>query len=160
LTLPDKIKKEVFYDNNPINVDEIDLSLEHLGLHSIFIKAKDEAGNESEKKINFEIETDIRAIISNIDHYFDLGFIHKKSTRMMLQARLQAIEGKIFFLKIFENKWMPWWAKERMVKNMKNQINREIEMLSDQIQSQGKFGDNIDSKVKELLLESLENIKL
>jgi cell division protein FtsL len=54
---------------------------------------------------------------------------------------------------------MPWWAKEKLAENMQREINRDIETLKTQINSQKNFSENIALQIKELLMESLDRIK-
>ena len=159
LTASSDLKKEIFLDGSLINANKIDLSLAHLGAHDISVKATDKAGNKKEVKSDFQVKTGLGAIISNVDHYFDLGLITKRPTKIVLQVRLEAIGGKILLLDILESKWMPWWTRERAVENMKREINRDIETLKNQINSQKNFSENIDQKARELLIESLDKIK-
>jgi pimeloyl-ACP methyl ester carboxylesterase len=160
VSLPDNIKTEIFFDGNPVSDNKIDLSLEHLGAHNIHVRAIDESGNVGEDEIEFTNDANIDSIISNVDHYFDLNLITKKSTKIIIKAKLEIIAGKMKLLGVLENKWMPWWAKEKVVENMKDQINHEIEALKDQIKNQKNLNENIDPKVRELLVENLEKIEV
>ncbi len=113
----DKIKTELFLDGQILDSDnnKIDLSLEHLGAHTVSAIAQDEAGNKSqETKISFESKTDIGAIMDNVRHYFDLNLISKKSTKQLLEARLKIIQNKIKLVSDIQNK-----------KNFGENINRE-----------------------------------
>ncbi|HAI74049.1 MAG TPA: hypothetical protein DCS28_03305 [Candidatus Moranbacteria bacterium] len=163
-TSSDKIKTELFLDDQVIdanNNNKIDLSLEHLGTHTFSIIAEDEVGNKSEEtKISFESKTDIDAIINNVNHYFNLNLITKKSAKQLLTARLNAIKIKINLLKIFQNKWMSKFAKERIMENMKKEINKEIEKLISDIENKNNFRENIDGKVGDILVEGLKNSEL
>lgn len=160
LSSSDKIKAELFFDGKILdskNNNKIDLSLEHLGSHTVSVIAEDEAGNKSEEtKITFESKTDIGAIISNVNHYFNLNLISKKATKQLLLARLNAIKIKIELLKVFQSKWMSKFAKDKAMANMKKEINREIEKLISDIQNKKNFSENVDEKVREILVESLK----
>jgi len=157
----DKIQAEKYFDDQMLSADKIDLSLLHLGIHEIKITATDEAGNKSEEeKVNFEITTNINAIQANLDHYYDLKLITKIKTKYKLELELKVIENMQGLLHVFENKLMPKWAKNKVVANLKREINHKIDKLIRDIQSQKNFSETIKSPAKELLLESLKAIKI
>lgn len=157
----DRIKTEVALDDRTISASKIDLALEHLGAHALSITAQDEAGNRSAKtEVSFESKTDISALLSNIDHYFNLKLITARATKYQLEIKLKIIQEKMKLLAIFQSKWMPKFAKDRVVENLKKDINREIENLISAVQDKKKFSGTINQKAKELLLESLQFVKL
>ncbi len=155
LTPENKVNKIITLDNQILNKDEIDLSLEDLGNHNIVISAEDEAGNQSSERVEFIHATNIDSIISNVKHYCKLGLIKNIRTEIELEIKLRNIKSEMQLLNFFENKWMPKWAKERVIENLKMQINHQIDMLINQIKSK----KDITSRAKEFLTESLEAIK-
>jgi hypothetical protein len=61
---------------------------------------------------------------------------------------------------MFQKKWMPKWAKERVVENLRRQVNWEIEKLQNDIRYKRNLSESITSKVNELLVESLEKVRV
>ena len=161
ISAEEKIKTELFLDGKSISASKLDLALEHLGTHTLSLFAQDEAGNKSaEAKVSFESKTDISAMLSNIDHYFNLKLITARATKYQLELKLKIVQEKMKLLEIFQSKWMPKFIKERVVENLKKEINREIDNLISDIQDKKKFGKTIDQKAKELLTEGLEGLPL
>ena len=156
---PDKIQKTISYDDQIINSNKIDLALEHLGSHNLAISAEDEAGNQNQTQTNFTIMADINSIISNVKHYFQLGLIKSRMAETALEVKLRNIKSKTRLLNVFESRWMPKWAKDRVIANMKREINRQVDDLIGKIQNDRKFKETIDQKAKELLTEGLEYIR-
>ena len=163
LSASDKIQNEVFYDDQPYSKNQIDLSLEHLGNHNSKITVRDEAGNQASKEINFKLATNIKAIISNVGHYKELNLIHSWKTQWLLEIRLRNIERSMDFLKFFKNRrsrWLSGWLRGRMIKKFQKNINRQIASLEKQIQQNRSYSKTINPKVKELLIEDLESLKV
>jgi hypothetical protein len=161
ITIAENIKTEIFFDGQMISRDNIDLSLEHLGNHSISISAVDEAGNlSSGTQVNFESKTGANTIFQNVEHYYNLKLITSFRTKYFIQTKLKIIDGLTDLLNVFDHKWMPRWAKERVIENLKRQINHEIDSLENQIEMQRNISTSITPKAKELLEESLEKIKV
>jgi pimeloyl-ACP methyl ester carboxylesterase len=161
ISAKEKIKTELFLDGKSISANKLDLALEHLGAHTLSLLAQDEAGNKStEAKVSFESKTDIGAMLSNIDHYFNLKLITARATKYQLELKLKIVQEKMKLLEIFQSKWMPKFVKERVVENLKKEINREIDRLISDIQDRKRLGRTIDQKVRELLAEGLKMLKL
>ncbi|MCX6761956.1 MAG: alpha/beta hydrolase [Candidatus Moranbacteria bacterium] len=160
-SLADKISTEIFYDGNVAGQNKLDLSLEHLGAHNFSVSATDEAGNQSEKtQVDFQVVTSIGAIAQNVNHYFNLGLITKENTKTILEFRLRNIQEMLNLLSIFQSKWMPAWAKEKVVENLKRSINNQIDVLENQIERDKNFQRAIDQKIQEILAEDLEGAKV
>lgn len=153
------VQTKVFFDGNQIEDSKVDLSLQNLGSHSISVSAEDEAGNETVEKVDFEIITSIGAIISNVNHYSKLKLITSWKTKRTLEVKLRNIRERMKLLNIFESKWMPKWAKNKVVENLKREINREIDHLISQIENDKKMNQAILSPAKELLVENLNYLK-
>lgn len=151
----------IFYDGKNYSSKNIDLSLEHLGIHSLSAVSHDEAGNKSaEAKVNFEVTTSIVAIISNIDHYFNLGLITKKAVRNDLDLKLASIGIEKETESALEKIWLPKLVKDKMISNLKHQINSEIDAMISGIQNPKNNGAFIAQKARELLVESLGKIRI
>ena len=98
-------------------------------------------------------------MISNVGHYFDKNLITSRSTKYVLEAKLENIRGEMILLDIFQSSWMPKWAKDRVAENLKRQINHEIDDLIFQIKNQKNFSQTILAEAKDLLVEDLNFIK-
>ena len=159
VTDANNIEQQAHFDENILNSDEIDLSLNNLKKHTFLVSATDEAGNKSEKSVTFETVTDSGAIISNIGHYYDLGFIINQNTKNFLETKVQNIQKMEDLLNIFQSSLLPKWAKEIVIENLKRIINHEIDNLIFQIKNQKNIRRNITSEAKTLLIESLNFIK-
>lgn len=154
-----EVQSQILFDGKSKDSDAVDLSLEHLGGHSVSVLAQDEAGNRNEQNVTFEITTNVKTIISNVVHYFDLKLITSRNTKNFLEIKLRNIKEMKSLLNIFKSSWMPKWAKDRVVKNLERQINHEIDDLISKIKNQKQISQNILSPIKELLVENLEFIK-
>ncbi|HPN96272.1 MAG TPA: alpha/beta hydrolase [Candidatus Moranbacteria bacterium] len=160
LTAQDNLKTEIFLDGKLWEKEFIDFSLEHLGNHQLLIKIKDEAGNIGESSLEFNVKTDVHSIISNVRHYFFEKLITSRSAKSYLEIKLRVIEDELDILHIFETKWMPQWAKKEVVKNLERHINQKIDELIKDLENMKILLKSVDPKARELLIESLENIKI
>jgi len=156
----DKLVTKVFYDGNIIEKKQIDLSLEKLGTHTVAVTATDAAGNQARTEAKFTLTTNLNAMSANISHYFNLGLISKLSTRIVLEVKLKNIQEMIVLLNAFQSHWLPQWAKDKVIENLKQNINREINDLENQIQRDKNFARTIDSKIQTILVEDLERVKV
>ena len=159
VTDANNIEQQAHFDENILNSDEIDLSLNNLKKHTFLVSAIDEAGNKSEKSVTFETITDSGAIISNVGHYYNLGFIINQNTKNFLETKVQNIQKMEDLLNIFQSSLLPKWAKEVVIENLKRVINHEVDNLIFQIKNQNNISRNITSEAKTLLIESLNFIK-
>lgn len=156
----DESQTSVTFDGQNYAKNKIDLSLEHLGLHTVKVNAIDAAGNHSQVQVDFTLTTSIDSISQNVRHYFSLGLISKLSTELFLEVKLRNIQEMMNLLNTFQSKWMPQWAKSRVIENLRQNINREIDGLENQIQRDKNFSRTIDSKIQAILLEDLEGVKV
>lgn len=85
-------RTEILYDGNPVASEKIDLALQNLGTHSLFISAADKAGNEISKEASFVIDTNIQAIQDNVNYYFELGLIPNSGKKVEILAHLKSLE--------------------------------------------------------------------
>lgn len=159
VTDANNIEQQAYFDGNILNSDEIDLSLNNLKKHTFLVSAIDEAGNKSEKSVTFETVTNFGAIISNVGHYYNLGFIINQNTKNFLETKVQNIQKMEDLLNIFQSSLLPKWAKEVVIENLKRVINHEVDNLIFQIKNQKNISRNITSEAKTLLIESLNFIK-
>jgi hypothetical protein len=97
---------------------------------------------------------------ANISRYFNLGLISKLSTRIVLEVKLRNIQEMMNLLSAFQTHWLPQWAKERVIENLKQSINREIDGLENQIRRDKNFARTIDPKIQTILLEDLEEVRM
>lgn len=150
-TAPENIKKEIFLDGVAVSSLQIDLALEKLGEHKLKITAEDEAGNKNEQEISFTVNANINSIVDNVGHYYDLGFIADEKNKDFLLVKLSEISHIFEMLAKMEGKTLPY-------NNQAKLLNKKVDDLIGFIQD--KFSATILSPAKELLVESLEGIKL
>lgn len=161
LTAEENLKTEIRYDGNIMDNLSVDLSLEKLGEHVVSIVAIDEAGNGSEvAQASFNVDTDIDSISKNVKHYFSLGLIKKRSTEFFLEVKLRNIQELMKLLNTCQSRFMPQWAKNRVIENLKRNINHQINELERQIQYNKNLKRTIDPKIQEIILENLEAVKV
>jgi len=147
-------------DEKNYTKNRIDLSLEVLGKHTLRVDATDAAGNYTQSQTDFTVTTSIEAIKQNIKHYFSLGFIKKMSTEFFLEVKLRNIQEMTRLLDTLRSKWMPQWAKDRVIQSLKQNINRQIDDLERQIQYNKNFKRTINSKIQAILMEDLEAVRV
>ena len=137
---------------------QVDLSLEHLGEHTLKIAAQDEAGNIGKREVIFKVITNLEAIRHNVDHYYDLKLIKTKSEKRYLKMRLRHLKLLESLLKRIEkSQKISDRAKHRLKVILKRRVNHRLNQLIKHIQR--KSGKTINSKAAELLVESLEKVK-
>jgi hypothetical protein len=159
-TASDKIATEFFLDGNKLEKNSIDLAVQNLGKHLVKITASDEAGNYSQSEVNFNNTADIDSIISNVSHYSDLGLIGKTAEKKQLLAQLSVLEMNLNLLyEIRNNKKLNIKARSTLVKAVSGVINLHIDLMSGQLRSKNGF-ISIDQKVKTLLIESINSLKI
>jgi hypothetical protein len=146
-------KTKILYDGSVIKNDKIDLSLQNLGAHSFSVSIEDKAGNQAEKKIDFQIVANIEAISQNTDHYFDLKLIADEKTRNFLQVKISEL---IHIQEMIAK--MGGKNNENPKANQIKLLNKKIDDLADFIQ--GKFSNLILSPAKEILIQSLNSVKM
>lgn len=155
------IKTEVFLDGDIFTDQNVDLSFQNLGEHTLKITATDEAGNKSEKEVKFEIKTDIQSIIDNVNIYSSQGLI-KNMDKTILIYRLNLIREIDGMIESIErNIFLSSRLKEFLVKALKDQINWNLNWLMSYVQQRSRVGvyNGIDSKVGSLLVESFDFVK-
>lgn len=155
----ENIETEVFFDGQEITESNIDLSLQNLGEHKLKVTAQDEEGNLGEKEVAFQIVTNIDSIVDNVSHYADLGMIEKNTEKKLLKLELKKID---FLMNLLEeikvNPKLSDKAKAKLIRVSVRSINYQIDSTVKYIQKQ--TGKTINSQASELLIESLEYIKL
>lgn len=153
------LKTEAELDGNATDASYVDLSLLNLGAHTLSALATDQAGNTSEKaQVDFSVGTDINSISKNIPHYYHLGLIKNRWTEFFLEIKLRNIQESMRLLDAFSRRWMPRWAKDRVIQNLKRNINRQIENLERQLERNRGLQRSIDPKVRGILVEDLESL--
>ena len=159
-TASDKIETEVFLDGNKIDNNPIDLSLQKLGKHLVKITAQDEAGNYAENEVSFNNAANVDSIISNVNHYFDLGLIGKAGEKKQLLAQLNVLKMHLNLLEeIKNNKKLNIKAKNVLIRAISNVINLHINLVSGQLRSKNSFR-SMNQKVKNLLIENINSLKI
>lgn len=150
---PENIQIGVLLDGVAAEPLQVDLSLQKLGEHTLKITATDEAGNQSEKELKFTIVTNSEAISKNISHYRKIGLITDQKTANALQIRIKLISGTLDLIAKMDKK-----DKPKVEKVLIKLLNGEIgDMIS---QVQGKLAGAIQALAEELLIESLNYIKV
>lgn len=155
------IKTEVFLDGDIFTDQNVNLSFQNLGEHTLKITATDEAGNKSEKEVKFKIETDIQSIIDNVNIYSSQGLI-KNMDKTILTYRLNLIREIDGMIESIErNIFLSSRLKEFLVKALKDQINWNIDWLISYVQQRSRVGvyNGINPKVGWLLVESFNFVK-
>ncbi|MFA6383652.1 MAG: hypothetical protein WCX17_04510 [Parcubacteria group bacterium] len=157
VSAPENIIQKIFLDGIEIGSLQIDLALQKLGEHSVKVTAEDEAGNKSDKMVEFTVSTDIDAIMANVSHYYDLKLIRNKSTKNILEARLRVMQNlSNNMLMIQNNPWIPQKTRAILAENFQKIINFQIDQIIQVIQKNA----NILQPAEHLLIESLDSIKL
>lgn len=149
----ENIEKAIFFGGKILNQEELDLSLLHLGKHTLKIIAKDEAQNESEKEIDFWTTTNLVALRDNINHYFDLNLIENRQEKDKLLRTIQLSENCQDLLeKISNQKNMPTNVKDRLTEQLQHRKREYVEAVSIYIRSRIQQ-KKIDLVAGELLIE-------
>ncbi len=78
----------------------IDLSLKPLGQYVFKVSAQDNEGNASEATVNFQIIATIGSLITNVNHYTDLGLISGRGIRISLLVKLYGADLALKFNKV------------------------------------------------------------
>jgi pimeloyl-ACP methyl ester carboxylesterase len=159
-TASDKIETEIFLDGNKISNSSIDLALQNLGQHPVKITARDEAGNYSGKEVSFKNIASIDSVISNVNHYRDLGLISKEADRKLLVVQLNVLDTYLDLLNAVKNdKKMSAKAKAVLVKTLGSLINLEADLIANQLKNKNNY-KSVDQKVKTLLIEDINSLKI
>ena len=136
--------------------------MQNLGEHKLKITATDEAGNQGEKEISFQLETNIKAIIDNVNRYATAGLIKNKADKTVLISRLKLIQGIKELIKTIEDsRFFNSRTKEKLVKALEEQINGQLNWLVEYVKQRSKAGavNGIDSKIGSLLIEDFNFVK-
>jgi len=156
-----EVASQVYYDNKLTADKNINLSFQNLGEHVLKITAMDEAGNQSEKEVKFQIRTSTQAIIDNIKNYSNQELI-KNLDKTVLISQLNLIQEIDGIIKLLENSvFLNDRMKVVLVKALKNQANSNLNWLIGYAQQRSKAGisNGIDPKIGSLLIEDLNFIK-
>ncbi len=159
LTIPDKIKTTLIYDNQLLTSKKIDLSLEHLGRHHLKIIAQDEAKNKIARKVNFKIATNLKAIGQNIYHYRKLKLIKNQMAATILEERISHIQRIEELSRRLEKKWFPAWWKKRINRHFQLQKDQQIKFLIKMIIKSHYLQKNITKSVRIILVEDLRDLE-
>lgn len=155
------IKTEVFLNGGIFTDQNVNLSFHNIGEHTLKITAADEVGNKSEKEVRFEVKTDIQSIIDNVNIYSSQGLI-RNMDKTILTYRLNLIrelDGMIESIK--HNVFLRSRLKEFLVKALKDQINWNLDWLTNYVQQRSRVRvyNGINPKVGWLLIESFNFVK-
>lgn len=157
----EKITSKKYLDGNLMTGDSLDSAFQNLGEHVIKITAQDEAGNQAEKEVKFKIETNLGAIVININKYYSQGLI-KYQDKKVLAYRLNLIrETNRIIESIEHNVFLRSRLKNILIKILKDQANQNLNQLVVYVQKRSKAGvyNGINPRVGELLTESLNFLK-
>ncbi len=152
-TQQENIKKEISFGGKIFDQEDLDLSLLHLGKHTLKIIAKDETQNESEKEIDFWTTINLVALKDNINHYFDLNLIKNKQEKDRLLRTIQILEKCQDLLeKIANHENIPTSVKNKLIEQLQYREREYVEAVSIyiRIRIQQK---KIDIVAGELLIE-------
>ena len=139
----------------------MNLYFQNLGEHTIKIASTDEVGNKSEKEVRFEVKTDIQSIIDNVNIYSSQGLI-KNMDKTILIYRLNLIREIDRMIESIEhNIFLSSRLKEFLVKALKDQINWNLDWLTNYVQQRSRVRvyNGINPKVGWLLIESFNFVK-
>jgi len=78
-------KTEVYWDNNLISSNQVDLFSQNIGIHKIKILAEDIAGNKAEEEKNINVITDIQGTILDINRAYREKMINDKSEKELIK---------------------------------------------------------------------------
>jgi hypothetical protein len=163
-TISDDVSKEEnisvkkYLDGQETDQDGIeDLSLQKTGSHDFKIEAIDEAGNSSEKKISFEVKTDLPTIVSNIEHYKKSGIIKKNASKVLKRLVENVIRMEKISDLVKNSKHVRKKDKERLEKIINDRIPRYLYIIMKFVDRLSK--KHISQEGKELLLGSLGYVR-
>ena len=114
--------------------------------------------NGNEVKIGKE-EPEESITIDSIIKYVQEN-ITDRQTKLKLGLELRKIKLEMKLLEKFQSGRLPQKAKDKIIANLKKQINREIDRLIKQIQKDKKFQKTISAEARAELIEKLEKIKI
>ena len=158
-TSQENIQKQILFDGDRIDEDNLDLSLMHLGKHSFKIVAIDEAKNESEKEVIFQTETSPIALRDNIGHYFDLRMIKQKAIADRLVQCTKVLEHYQSVLeRIQTQKGVPGGIRKKLLKRMKASGDMYINQIITYIEGKVRKG-KITKEAGSLLIEGFDSLK-
>lgn len=153
----ENIAVEISIDGEISKPGAMDLSFFEIGTHSLAVVATDEAGNRSEKDIEFEVISNLATVLSNVGIYAESGMIRKNEAKVLKNL----IGGIIRLEKIMELVKNSKKIKTKDKKRLEETINRIIEKhIGSVIGFIEKRPDKfISTEAKKLLIGSLEYIK-
>jgi hypothetical protein len=77
-------KNEIYFDNEKIASQEIDLFDKGLGEHTIKVIVKDNAGNQAQKEIKFSVVTSIAGAIADVNRLYLEKLINQKAKDVLI----------------------------------------------------------------------------
>ncbi|MFA5871095.1 MAG: alpha/beta fold hydrolase [Parcubacteria group bacterium] len=154
----DKIASAAVYDKADFPKNNIDLSLERLGPHNLKITAGDEAGNNSETKVDFFVVTNLDAIRSNVAHYWNLKLIKRKVEKSYLEMQIKILKEQFGVLERTKSMRINPRIKELFIQSQKQLINFRIKALVNQLRHNSPRW--IEEKAAAALIESLNSIRI
>lgn len=154
---PEDVVVEIYVDGNKVESETLMLPYLKTGKHEIILKTSDEAGNESQEEVNFEIMTDLQSIYSNLKIYTKDGLMDKN----VAKHSSKTISSLIRLEKIID--------MIRKSRNIKEKDKKKLEVLAKHVFE--KSLDNlviwisrmpqkkISSEGREILINNLRNIQ-
>ncbi|MCK9378670.1 MAG: alpha/beta hydrolase [Candidatus Moranbacteria bacterium] len=158
-TSQENIQKKILLDENQFDENSLDLSLMHLGKHSLKISANDEAQNKSEKEIIFQTETSPAALRDNINHYFGLKMILQKSIADRLVQCTKVLEHYHRVIeRIQTQKGVPDVIRKKLLKRMEANGDMYINQIIVYIEGKVRKG-KITKEAGSLLVEGFDSLR-
>lgn len=124
ITSEENFKTEAFLDDELFDDSEIDLAFEKTGMHSFKVESEDEAGNVTEKKVEFSVIASYNSLLDNLRTYEDSRLIKTKSYRF-LKLQLEDLER----LDNFKNLIFSWNHNRRVKDIFERIIDRRLQNL-------------------------------
>ncbi|NLC31361.1 MAG: alpha/beta hydrolase, partial [Candidatus Moranbacteria bacterium] len=144
-------------DNQNIIENKIDLSLLKTGSHRLDIEAIDEAGNKTNREVKFILSTNVKVLIDNISHYYDLKLIKKESEKKMLDNNLKVVQREIEFYKSIKNNvFIKNKTKEKIIEFLEKTIQLHLDTIGKKIEQDKK---NYATIIREIIIDDISFIR-
>jgi len=155
----ENIEVNMFFDGEETQKNNIDLSLQTLGAHTVRVTAKDEAQNESQKQVEFFAKATYASIIANTKHYHDLSLIKDTQTKRKLIKATKLLERiDVFIEKNKNNEKLSKKQKLRIVRYFEKRYNYFVQRIVNFIQRKAQH-EGIQEPADQYLIEQFESLK-
>jgi hypothetical protein len=153
----DKIVVNKFLDGNIFNQGNIDSALLKTGKYTLSVEVVDEAGNKTQKQVEFDLFTNTNILRKNISHFYDLKLIKSRQEKNILDNALIFIQREInFYYSIKNSFFLRNKTKEKILKVLEKKIQTHLNTIEKRIIQDKK---NYVTIVKEIIVSDLEFIK-